>query len=72
MFLVVSVRFRVLKQSCLAVSSGPEDPEGFRELREAGRKHLHLSWHLSDSVAPSYGEKLWVDFYPVYGSDHLW
>ena len=28
----------------------PGDPGGFRELREAGRNHFHLSWYLSDAV----------------------
>ena len=28
---------------------------GFRELREAGRKHFHPSWYLSDAVVTSYG-----------------
>ena len=32
---------------------------GFRERREAGRNHFHLSWYLSDSMVPSYGQKHW-------------
>ena len=36
-----SVKNRVLKLRFLAFSGGPG---GFRELREAGRNHFHLSW----------------------------
>ena len=36
-----SVKFRVLKLRFLAFYQGPG---GFRELREAGRNHFHLSW----------------------------
>ena len=32
---------------------------GFRELREAGRKHFHLSWYLLVPVVRSYGQKPW-------------
>ena len=38
-----SLKFRVLKLRFLALSEGPG---GFRELREAGRNHFHLSWYL--------------------------
>ena len=34
---------RVLKLRFLAF---PQGPGGFRELREAGRNHFHLSWYL--------------------------
>ena len=44
-------KIRVLKLSCLAFSEGPG---GFRELREAGRNHFHLSWYLSVAVVTSY------------------
>ena len=37
-----SLKFRVLKLRFLALSEGPG---GFRELREAGRNHFHLSWY---------------------------
>ena len=32
----------------------PWGPGGFREVREAGRKHFHLSWYLSVAVVTSY------------------
>ena len=51
---------RVLKLRCLAFSRGPG---GFRELRDAGRKHFHLSWYLSVPVVASYGQKPWGDFF---------
>ncbi len=51
MFPIFSVKFRVLKLRFLAFSQGPG---GFRELREAGRNHFHLSWYLSDAVVTSY------------------
>ena len=38
----------------MAFSRGPG---GFRELREAGRIHFHLSWYLSDYVVTSYDQK---------------
>jgi len=34
-----------------------QGPGGFREFREAGRNHFHLSWYLSDAVVTSYGKK---------------
>ena len=40
--------FRVLKLRFLAFTEGPG---GFRELREAGRNHFHLSWYLSVYLA---------------------
>ena len=46
-----SLKIRVLKLRFLALSEGPG---GFRELREAGRNHFHLSWYLSVSVVTSY------------------
>ena len=42
-FPIFSVKNRVLKLRFLAF---PEGPGGFRELREAGRNHFHLSWYL--------------------------
>ena len=58
---------RVLKNRFLAFSRGPG---GFRELREAGRKHFHLSWYLSVSVVTSYGQKRWGgEFFTGYGSN---
>ena len=49
-------RVRPLYKRFLAFSRGPG---GFRELREAGRIHFHLSWYLSDDVVTSYDQKLW-------------
>ena len=43
MFPDLYIEFRVLKVRFLAFSGGYG---GFRELREAGRKHFHLSWYL--------------------------
>ena len=43
----ISSKFRVLKLRFLAFPGGPG---GFREVREAGRNHFHLSWYLSDAV----------------------
>ena len=40
---ICSEKNRVLKLMILAFSQGPA---GFRELREAGRNHFHLSWYL--------------------------
>jgi hypothetical protein len=37
---------------------------GFRELREAGRNHFHLSWYLSVPVVTSYRENPW--FHPGF------
>ena len=54
MFLIFYIRFRVLKYRFLAF---PRGPGGFRELREAYRKHFHLSWYLSDAVVTSYRQK---------------
>ena len=49
-----SLKFRVLKLRFLAFVEGPG---GFRELREAGRNHFHLSWYLSVAVVTSYDQK---------------
>ena len=55
------MNFRVLKLRFLFFSRGPG---GFRELREAGRNHFHLSWYLSVPVVTSYGQKpSWGDFF---------
>ena len=35
---------------------------GFREVREADRNHLHLSWYLLVSVVTSYDQKPWWIF----------
>ena len=48
------IKFRVQKLRFLAFSRGSG---GFRELREAGRKHFHLSWYLSVPVVTSYDQK---------------
>ena len=45
-----SLKCRVLKLRFLAFLGGPG---GFRELREAGRNHFHLSWYLSVPVIVS-------------------
>ena len=44
----------VLKYRFLAF---PRGPGGFRELREAGRKHFHRSWYLLVPVVTSYDQK---------------
>ena len=44
----------VLKRRFLAFPGGPG---GFRELREAGRNHFHLSWYLSVPGVTSYAKK---------------
>ena len=44
----------VLKHSCSAASGGLA---GFRELHEACRIQIHLSWYLSDFVVPNYGQQ---------------
>ena len=48
------LKFRVLKLRFLAFVEGPG---GFREVREAGRNHFHLSWYLSVAVVTSYDQK---------------
>ena len=53
-FLTFSEHFRVLKLRFLAF---PEGPGGFRELREAGRNHFHLSWYLSVPGITSYDQE---------------
>ena len=47
---------RALKLRFLAFSRGPG---GFRELREAGRNHFHLSWYLFVPGVTSYDQKPW-------------
>ena len=49
-----SDRFRALKLTFFAF---PVGPEGFRELREAGRNHVHLSWYLLVPGITSYDQK---------------
>ena len=43
LFQNLSEHFWVQKRRLLVF---PEGPGGFRELREAGRNHFHLSWYL--------------------------
>ena len=58
-FLDLSLKSRVLKLRFLAF---PKGPGGFREVREAGRNHFHLSWYLAVPGITSYGQqKLDVD-----------
>ena len=45
---------RVLKPRFLAFVEGPG---GFREVREAGRNHFHLSWYLLVPGITSYDRK---------------
>ena len=45
------INIRILKHRFLAFSKGSG---WFREVREAGRNHFHLSWYLSDAVVTSY------------------
>ena len=52
--LIFSVNVRGLKLRLLAFPGGPG---GFRELREAGRNHFHLSWYLSVPGITSYDQK---------------
>ena len=54
MFPNFSVKNRVLKLRFLAF---PEGPGGFRELREAGRNHFHLSWYLLVPGITNYDQK---------------
>ena len=49
-----SLKIRVLKLRFLAF---PEGPGGFRELREAGRNHFHLSWYVLVLGVTSYSKK---------------
>ena len=60
-FPTISVIFRLQKLRLLAF---PGPPGGFRELREAGRNHLHLSWYLIVPGITSYGPKLWGNCLP--------
>ena len=50
----VSEKNRGLKLRFLAFPGGPG---GFRELREAGRNHFHLSWYVLVPGVTSYGQK---------------
>ena len=52
--LIVCVKIMVMKHWFLAF---PRGPGGFRELREAGRNHFHLSWYLIVPGITSYGQK---------------
>ena len=58
-FLNFSLKFRVLKLRFLAFSEGPG---GFRELREAGRNHFHLSWYLLVPRITSYARPVFLVF----------
>ena len=49
-----SLTCRVLKLRFFTFSRGPG---GFRELREAGRNHFHLSWYLLVPGVTSYDRK---------------
>ena len=49
-----SLKFQGQKLRFFAFSEGPG---GFRELREAGRNHFHLSWYLLVPGVTSYGQK---------------
>ena len=67
MFMIFYIKIRVLKLRILAFSRGYG---GFRELREAGRKHFHLSWYPLVPGVMSYDQKSWVlgeFFATVYG-----
>ena len=50
---IFCIDLQVLKHSFLAFSQGLG---GFREVRQAGRNHFHLSWYLSNAVVTSYGQ----------------
>ena len=54
LFSTFSLKNRVLKLRFLAFSEGPGR---FRELREAGRNHFHLSWYLLLPGVTSYDQK---------------
>ena len=54
------MKIRVLKNRFLAFS---RRPGGFRELREAGRNHFHLSWYLLVPGVPSYSQKPWGELF---------
>jgi len=53
-FVIFSVKNRVLYKRFLAFYGGPG---GFRELREACRKHFHGSWYLFEPGVTSYDRK---------------
>ena len=59
-YIVCLITNRVLKLRFLPFSQGPG---GFRELREAYRKHFHLSWYLLVPVVTSYDQKPWGGFF---------
>ena len=62
----IYIEFRVLKLRFSAFSRGYG---GFRELREAGRKHFHLSWYLLVPGVTSYDQKPWgAFFWPLEGN----
>ena len=61
-FLLNYLNVRVTKLMLLAFS---RRPGGFRELREAGRKHFHLSWYLSVPVVTGYGQKTLGGIFPL-------
>ena len=65
-----SEKNRVLKLRFGAFSEGPG---GFRELREAGRNHFHLSWYLSVPGVTSYDliRKLFVFLIFFWGTFFL-
>ena len=66
-FLIFSIKNRDQKLRFLAFPGGPG---GFRELREAGRNHFHLSWYLLVPGITSYGPKpsiLGGTFFTVHG-----
>ena len=54
LFLIFSVKCRILKRRFFAF---PRGPGGFREVRGAGRNHFHLSWYLLEPGVTSYDQK---------------
>ena len=64
---IFSVNNRALKLRFLAFPGGPG---GFRELREAGRNHFHLSWYLLVPGVTSYGQKTCFLFFPIKSGVH--
>ena len=69
MFSNLYVTIRVLQHRYWAFSEGSG---GFRELREAGRNHFHLSWCLADAVVTSYGPNPWGGFvFTEYGMSQI-
>ena len=55
-FCICSIKLRVRYTRFLAFYGGPG---GFRELREAYRKHFHRSWYLFEPGVTSYDQKPW-------------